>query len=147
MKRATILIMTAGFFYCVATQAELYKWVDENGDVHYTQTKPNANISVESIKPPPSVDTENAASQFDDRQKLLDSYATQRDEDKKRREHELKEKQKAKQNCQNSRDILTKLQTIRKVNIGDDGTDDLATEKTKQEKMKQVKENIKKWCN
>ncbi|HKK16999.1 MAG TPA: DUF4124 domain-containing protein, partial [Gammaproteobacteria bacterium] len=40
--------------------AAMYKWVDENGEVHYTQTPPPGDIQAETIKPPPDVNTEKA---------------------------------------------------------------------------------------
>ncbi|MBI1732943.1 MAG: DUF4124 domain-containing protein, partial [Gammaproteobacteria bacterium] len=67
--------------------AEMYKWVDENGNVHYTQERPPPGIEGQAIKPPPEVDTESARKQLESRQKLLndaqDARAKSADETRK----------------------------------------------------------------
>lgn len=51
--------------------AEMYKWVDENGNVHYTQERPPPGVQGQTIKPPPTVDSEAAQKQLESRQELL----------------------------------------------------------------------------
>ena len=51
--------------------AEMYKWVDENGRVQYTQERPPPGIKGDTIKPPPPVDSEAAAKQLEAREELL----------------------------------------------------------------------------
>ncbi|HTT07476.1 MAG TPA: DUF4124 domain-containing protein [Gammaproteobacteria bacterium] len=55
--------------------AEMYKWVDENGQVQYSQSPPPGG-KAETVEPPPKVDTEQAVEElkakekgFDDRRK------------------------------------------------------------------------------
>ena len=44
-----LLLMSA------TADAKMYKWVDDEGNVHYSQTKPDADTEVQTIKPPPKV--------------------------------------------------------------------------------------------
>ena len=49
---ATLAALSFALCACPAL-AGLYKWVDENGRVHYTQTKPTKHQSLELNAPPP----------------------------------------------------------------------------------------------
>src|SRR5579885_2953356 len=51
--------------------AEMYKWVDENGQVHYSQLPP-PGAKAETVKPPPKVDTEQAVDELKAREKGFD---------------------------------------------------------------------------
>lgn len=67
---------TVATVICLATLAlpavaEMYKWVDENGNVHYTQERPPPGIKGDTIKPPPPVNSEIAEKQLEARQELL----------------------------------------------------------------------------
>lgn len=71
-----ILNLVAGTLVSLAAlaqpvAAEMYKWVDEKGDVHYTQERPPPGIKGETIKPPPPVDSEAAQQRLESRQELL----------------------------------------------------------------------------
>ncbi len=52
MKR---LLLALALTLCVAVpaSAQMYKWVDSNGQVHYTDKPPPGNIKTEKLRPPP----------------------------------------------------------------------------------------------
>ena len=43
-------------FACSTTFAAMYKWVDEEGNTHYTQQPPPDGIESKTLKPPPAID-------------------------------------------------------------------------------------------
>ena len=45
------LVLLMIFFSCSASAAEIYRWVDENGKVHYSDTKPGQGEKAEEVKP------------------------------------------------------------------------------------------------
>lgn len=51
MKPARYLpfIVLSGLLIMSTTQAEMYKWTDKNGEIHYTQTPPPADIKGKSM--------------------------------------------------------------------------------------------------
>ena len=53
------------------SHARLYKWIDADGNTHYTQQPPPDGIAAEDIKLPASVniDTEQATKSFEEQQK------------------------------------------------------------------------------
>lgn len=52
MKPARYLpfIVLSGLLIMSTTQAEMYKWTDKNGEIHYTQTPPPADIKGKNIE-------------------------------------------------------------------------------------------------
>lgn len=60
MKRISVAIALA---LCVAlpASAQMYKWVDANGKVQYSDKPPPSNIKTEKLRPPPPAPTPRAA--------------------------------------------------------------------------------------
>ncbi|NIN36712.1 MAG: DUF4124 domain-containing protein, partial [Gammaproteobacteria bacterium] len=72
-------------FLCVLAtplqvSAQMYKWVDEAGTVHYSQSPPPAGIQATVIKPPPAVDSDTARANLDRRLENLDKALETRQE-------------------------------------------------------------------
>jgi hypothetical protein len=59
--------------------AEMYKWVDGSGTVHYSQSPPPPGITGTTVKPPPAVDTEVARATLQSRLENLDKASQQRE--------------------------------------------------------------------
>jgi len=59
MKRLSVAIALA---LCVAlpASAQMYKWVDANGKVQYSDKPPPSNIKTEKLRPPPPAPTPSA---------------------------------------------------------------------------------------
>lgn len=88
----------------------IYKWIDENGQVHYTQTPP-PNTPAEQMKgaPPPADDPEAVRGDLQRQLDALDEQRAQRDEafaEQKQKEETARIK---KQNCETARKNLAKL--------------------------------------
>ncbi|MBM2830851.1 MAG: hypothetical protein HW411_1641, partial [Gammaproteobacteria bacterium] len=62
--------------------AAMYKWVDADGNVHYTQSPPPEGVESATIKPPPEVDTGNAIKQLEDQKQRADQYLEDQDKQK-----------------------------------------------------------------
>ncbi|MCP4697318.1 MAG: DUF4124 domain-containing protein [Gammaproteobacteria bacterium] len=52
MKRLSLVFLLA-FFSSLDLSAAAYKWVDAEGNVHYSQRPPPSNVKSTVIKPPP----------------------------------------------------------------------------------------------
>lgn len=52
MKRL-LLALSLTMCAAVPVSAQMYKWVDSNGQVHYTDKPPPGNIKTEKLRPPP----------------------------------------------------------------------------------------------
>ena len=146
----TLTAAAFGTLLCLSSpaMAKLYKWVDENGVTQYTQTPPpKADFS--QVKPPakPAVDPKKAQS---DMEKRLEAFKERRDgslESKAEADKEAAEKAAKTEKCNKARKNLAFLQSHSRVRTTDkDGKATLLGEEKRQEKMKNSREVIKKYC-
>jgi len=128
---------TAGF------AATMYKWIDSEGNVQYTQTPPPKG-SFETMAPPPAPATpapesstpqtaEPASSKEDDE-------AAKQDDERKRLEASV-----AKHNCETARKNLEIYTAFRRVK-GDKGEIITLGDDERAAKIKQANEMIEKYC-
>lgn len=144
---AYIQIFTMSLIFSSA-EAALYKWVDEDGNTHYTQQKPPGDIEGEEIKPLPRIETKGAQEQLEEDQKHLEDSRKKREDLAKEKQEEESNKAIKKSNCELGKDKMTRLVTSPRVNkVDEDGTVTRVSEEERQEKIKQAQEMIDKNCN
>ena len=130
--------------------AELYKWVDEDGNTHYSQSPPNTDASIEvtTIKPPPKIDASKSIKEQEERRKKLDDLVKNR---KEKAEAESKEKEKLtlkEDNCKKARAKLGNNQNTGRIRaVDEEGNIVRATEEERQRRIKDAQEKVDKWCN
>lgn len=144
-----VLLLTSSVIMCNLASAEMYKWVDADGNTHYTQSPPMGDVSVETIKPPPSrVDTEAAKKAIEMQKKTLDKIRDDRisaEEEKEKKEEEILAKQ---QKCKQAKKRLTSYQQRPRVSIENpDGTTRIMSEDERQSEINISKDNIKTFCS
>lgn len=142
----TCLIFT-GIFFNLDVYAEMYKWADDDGNIHYSQSPPIDSDDVEVIKPPPRVDTEKAAKALEKQKKNVDKLREDRitkKEDKQKQEEEALAKQ---EKCQQARKRFGSYNRPR-VNVeNSDGSLRVLSEEERQSEIEKSKESVKKLCN
>lgn len=127
--------------------AETYKWVDEDGTVHYTQTPPPPDIQAETIKPPPDVNIEKAREDLQRQQELVDKIREQRLEQEKNEQLAQKERQQREENCKMARERLNSYTQPRVRYTDDQGNRQYFTEEERQEQIQKSKDMIEEFCN
>ena len=127
--------------------AAMYKWVDEDGKTHYSQSPPHGDIKGETIKPPPRINPEHAQEQWEERKKLLDGYQKNRDESKEARLKEEQEKEQRKANCAQARAHAASMERPRVNAIAEDGTRTVMDEDQRLADLKKAREQVKEYCN
>ncbi len=127
--------------------AKMYKWVDEEGNTHYSQSPP-VEHSAEVIAPPPKVDTESAMKEIEKRReafKKADEDKAKSIEEQKKADEELALKE---ENCRLSKARLKSLQNSRKIRaVDDEGNIVRATEEEHKARIEHSMKNVEKWCN
>lgn len=134
-------------------QARVYKSVDKDGNVTYSQTKPTDNENVETIKTPKAkpaptpVETPNPAT----------AASPEADSEAQKESPEIAEKNKQieaenaeikKQNCANSKSRLADLNSAGRIKFtGEDGNLKWASEEEVQARRDELQANVDKWCN
>ncbi|HLX79842.1 MAG TPA: DUF4124 domain-containing protein [Burkholderiales bacterium] len=97
MRKILFFIAIVGF--AAATQAQLYKWVDKDGKVRYSDVPP-PGVNATSIKAPPPGPADSAGAASKDAKKGPLTPAEQEQEYRKRQEEAKKESEKAEKDRQ-----------------------------------------------
>jgi uncharacterized protein DUF4124 len=127
--------------------AKMYKWIDADGNTHYTQSPPPDGIESETIKVPGKVDAESAQKSLEEKKKKVDSYQKQRNEKAEELAKEEEEKKLNSKNCEIARSNASTLERPR-VNLKDsEGNFYSASEEERVRRLNQAKEDVKKYCN
>ena len=148
MRRAPLLA-TAILILATAAQAGIYKWVDENGQVHYGERPPaGAEYRTVAPAPPPASSAPEEKQRLEKTQEFLDTSRKAREEAKTKAAAEKAEAERRKKNCAAARknlEILT-YATGRKRIPGPDGVARKLTEEERQARMAEARKQIEKYC-
>ncbi len=135
---------------------QIYRWVDENGVVNYTQLKPRdadaqaittQGGATREAKPTPAapatavVDPATQEPLSADQEQMLEGLRAA----ERARQQELA-KIKA-ENCQQSRDILARLTVKNRIRVrGDDGEYHVMPEDERQSRISDAQQNVARYC-
>ena len=132
--------------------AQVYKWIDENGKVHFSDRPPDdAATSAESVEiKVESGAGSSAASEVERRQlqkRLLEVFERERKEKKEAKAKEREEKQALAKRCNEARDQLRQLQDASFLyDVDDDGERIVYTDKQRESATSEFEKQIEKHC-
>jgi hypothetical protein len=132
----------------LALSGAVYKWVDEVGQVHYTQERPPAGVNAETVKPPPrAADPELAEKQLEEREKLLEGYregrAEQAEIDNKIAEQDAWKKE----NCKRAKQSVQAYSIPNALVEQADGSRARFTEDERLAGLKEAGDRVKEYCD
>ena len=142
----SILVLSS---VALSVSAEIYKWVDDEGNIHYGEKPPSTNTKeeVETIKIRDNVDTQRAAETLKKKSKSLNDLSDERKQEKADALNNKKELAKNKMRCEQAVTQLANYQHP-KVNIKEsDGTYRAVGEEERQAGLKKSEELVKKACS
>ncbi len=132
------------------SHAKMYKWVDADGNTHYTQSPPPDGAAIEDINLPASVNLDNkeAVKAFDKQQNKQQESAETKQKDEKELNREAEHTALKKDNCRKSKAKLENVQSAGRIRAVDEyGNVVRAGEEERQRRITEAQENIKKWCS
>lgn len=126
--------------------AGVYKWVDENGKVHYSDRPQGSKSQSIDIKSAPEAGQSEEARRRK-RDKLLNVYAEERQERREKAEQKKQEIKKRKQRCNQSRDRLAGYERASYLyNLDEDGNRVVMNDKQRAALTRRAQASVKKWC-
>lgn len=156
LHRQVVLLLTRPIVYLVGfilvfpllAQAEIYKWVDENGRTHYGDKPQTQDAETVQIKNGPVADP-NLDARKDKRQRLLDIYQEERNEKKQQKAQKLQEKKKRQANCSKAKKELTE---IRNSSFLYEETDDplnprVYSKEERNQEIAKAQSSVDYWCD
>lgn len=143
----TIFGLGLSFFVAGNCYAAMYKWVDEEGNTHYSEKPPAGDVEVKTIKPPPKVDSDSAVKAVEERK---EEEVKQKEAESKTAEEQAKKQQDAalmKQNCETARKNLESITANPRVYSTDEqGNRVRLGEDQRQAKIEAAKKDIAEFC-
>lgn len=144
-NRFRILTLFFCLFPVIAT-AEIYKWVDEQGQVHYSQNRP-VDQQVETIKGPSKVDTEAAQKALQERRDKLNAIDEERAEENKKAAEAEKQAQANKERCNAALEAMARLRSQNRMQyINEEGERAFMTEEQRQQRLEEAQKAVEESC-
>lgn len=138
-----------------AAQAEVYKWTDAEGRVHYGDEPPSDSIPEFKVRPPPVVTPDSAFSKApteqerqDRQRRLLESFAADRRE-KQQAERERKQvAARREKNCRTARARLRSAQDANLIFDYDQQGNRIFYDRAQRENyLQRLRKDVRQWCN
>lgn len=148
IKRA--FIISLGFFLYIplATHADVYRWVDEEGGVHFSdkpKSHPSAEkieIKTDTVRPDP-----NQQKRLKYQQHLLSVIEEERNIKQKKLAEKKKKKEERKKSCKKARKTLDEYLTSGQLyGIDKKGNKFYLSDDEREQEIKKAKEVVKYWC-
>jgi len=127
--------------------AAAYKWIDAEGNTHYSDSPPPAGINAERIKPPPGADTEAAQKQLREKQQQARERAEQRAESEQKSAEADREQAEKTEKCAAAIRRLASYQRPRVNKVKADGAVRRIPEEERQAEIKKSQDYIDQFCN
>lgn len=129
-------------------QAEVYKWVDAQGRVHYGDRPTTNDADKVKIKDQNvSGQSDQPASRHELQQRFLRARAEERREKQQARAEEKQKKAQAKRNCEQAKKEYDKYRFAGGLYVkGKDGERQYLSFKEREEYEKSLAAKVKKWC-
>lgn len=141
-------ILFIGLLMATGVQAEVYRWVDENGVTVYSQTPPPSGPAEKMRPPPPPAgrpDQEQRS--LNTQMQRLEDYREDQELAAAKAEKEAKIKRIMEENCRRATSNLENLTVVRqRLARQPDGSYMPIDENERQAKMKQARRNIDENC-
>ena len=142
LKIAFLLLAAPGLVLAATT----YKWVDAEGNTHYTQSPPPPGTQGQELKPPPKVDTETAQKEAQELEQSLSATGEKRATATKTAKEEAEFQAQKKQKCEQAKQRLEKAQRPLTNFVDPDGTQRRATEEERQQQIQGAEAQVKEFC-
>ncbi|MGD8478050.1 MAG: DUF4124 domain-containing protein [Burkholderiales bacterium] len=134
---------------------EMYRWVDENGQVHYSDQPPPANarsiksLNSEGINPPPSADDEvDAEPSYAQQEKAFEERQAQRAEERAEAARKKQEEEERKKNCELARSNYNTVNSGGRVmRVNAQGEREYLNDEEIDKAAAEARSNVEKWCN
>lgn len=141
------IVFIATVFYVPFSHSAMYKWVDSEGNTHYTQQPPLGDIEAETIKSVvPNKDTESAQAEINRKKEKADKL--RKDRQDKAKDEALRKENEAiqEENCKRSKQQVSTYSRPRGLIEQEDGSRIRIPEEQRQEGLAKAKEMVEKYC-
>jgi hypothetical protein len=128
--------------------AEVYRWVDERGQVHYGDRSRSQSASGVHSYTPPAASAENPQQRMDKTRKLLDAYRVERQQAREQQQEQKEIREKRRRNCAIAKDNLRQYQRYGAIyRLDKDGNRDYLDEQGRRNLLQKARDDVARWCD
>ena len=129
-----------------SVRAEVYRWIDENGQVHFGDQAREARTY--AIKPQSGSSAQGDQQQrMDKTRKLLNAYQIERQQAREQQAQQREKAEKSKRNCNRARDDLRKYTEVGNIyRLGEDGEREYLSERERASLLQRSRQAVAHWC-
>jgi len=143
-KLFIVLLLSGG----VSAHAETYRWVDDNGQVHYTDQEQGAKSH--AIKSYSTPGTTRAAPQdrMEKTRRLLNAYQLERQQKREQKAEQQAQQETRRKNCIRARDDLRSYNSYGSIyRLNKDGNRVYLSEQERHSLLQRSREDVARWCS
>ena len=147
--RITRILVTILFLFPTIGQSEIYKWIDENGNVHFDDRPGSGNKEKIEIKTTETSSSPNTELQdrVEQEKQLLEIYEEERQENKLIKAEQQEEKMELKKKCAQAKDYKRTLdESYGLYFLDEEGERVNLSAEEKDAELREINEFIKKNC-
>jgi hypothetical protein len=138
-----LLLLVAG-----AASAEVYRWVDEQGQVHFEDRSQSQSANGARSYAPPAAIADNPQQRMEKTRKLLNAYQAERQQAREQKQQRQQEQAKRTRQCAIARDRLRQYQQYGAVyRLDDAGKRVYLSEQERAALIQRSRDDIARWCS
>ncbi|MEJ2620758.1 MAG: DUF4124 domain-containing protein [Candidatus Thiodiazotropha sp.] len=147
---ALVRVMLISALFSLNLYAGVYKWTDENGQVHFSDRPVSESSTEVKIKQPPSSGSPSNSSQQrqQNMRKMLNALEEERSEKREAKLKAKQEREKRKRKCIYAKDRYSSHNRASGIySYKKDGQRSYLSDDERKSHMKKLKADIERWCN
>jgi len=138
-----LLLLVAG-----TAPAEVYRWVDEQGVVHFEDRPRSPDAGGGRSYAPPAAVVDDSQQRMDKTRKLLNAYQAERQQAREQKQQRQEEQAKRTRQCGIARDRLRQYQQYGAIyRLDDAGKRVYLSEQERAALVQQSRDDIARWCS
>lgn len=150
MRTQLIFLLFLGWG-ALASASGVYKWVDEQGQVHYGE-RPPARSQAQELRlkssAPAAAPMQDEAARKDNEQRLLRAFEEEREQKKAQEQQSREEQAQRERNCALARDRQRRVQNAGSLyNLDDKGNRITLSESERAAAEQRAQQDVARWCN
>ncbi|WP_455233839.1 DUF4124 domain-containing protein [Thiogranum longum] len=144
-KTVFVVLLMAGLS---AAHGDLYRWVDEKGQVHFSDQPQGQQSSKLKPLPAPASAQTDQGSRMEKTRKLLNAYEIERQQEREQKAKQKEQEQQRRKNCNQARDDLRQYTDFGNIyRLDDEGNRVYLSEQEKRTLIQRSRAAVAKWCD
>lgn len=130
-----------------AASAQVYRWVDAQGQVHYEDRSQSQSADGSRSYTPPAATADNPQRRLEKTRKLLNAYQAERRQERDRREKQKQAQEKRRRNCALAKDNLRQYESYGGIyRLDKDGKRVYLDDREREDLLRKSRDDIAEWC-